>query len=135
MSMIFSLLLAQAAPAVAPSTFDLAAPSSETVAEEILVIGRKLETWKGGVYKRDDKLTCRITQSTGDKDIDAIRCGAMLRCFAPETEAFDRIAASDVPEADRNRQMQALAEKLKPCVAAADEAGTRHLAERRAEAS
>lgn len=134
MSFLAAFLVAQAAavPATAPPLPVFADPPTEKVAEEIVVIGRKLRTWKGGVYNRDGKLTCRIKKSTGDKDIDAIRCGAMLRCIAPAQMEFDRIAALDIPKTDRNRRMQALAERLQPCVEASHEAGMRYLAEARA---
>ena len=133
MSVLASLLLAQSAAAIAPPalpTFD--APPSEAVAREIVVIGRKMKVWKGGIYKKGDRLACRIKVSSKDKDVDAIRCGAMLRCFAPEEAEFDRIAALDVPTKERNRMMQAHAESLTPCLDAAHEAGMRYLAESRA---
>ena len=136
MSLFVSLLLAQAAGAATtpqriPVDEMLEIPASEEVAEEIVVIGRELEKWKGGVYKQDGELRCRIKTSSGDEDVDAIRCGAMLRCFAPEVETMDRIAAMDIPRKERSEMMQAHAESLKPCLDAAHQAGMRFLAERR----
>jgi len=109
-------------------------PPTEEVAEQITVIGKRLETFKGGVYKKDGKLTCRIAQSSGDKSVDMIRCGAMLRCYAPKAEELDTIAASNAPKAERNRKMQAVAEATLPCVEEASDAGVRMLAEERAPA-
>ena len=109
-------------------------PPTEAVAEQITIIGRRLETFNGGVYKKDGKLTCRIARSSGDKAVDMIRCGAMLRCYAPKADELDAIAASDASKADRNRKMQAVAEATMPCVEEASEAGVRMLAEQRAPA-
>ena len=137
MSILAALLLAQAAT---PAAVDPAAPSplpafdtppSEAVAEEILVIGRKMAAWKGGVYKKDGRLACRIRESSGEDAVDAIRCGAMLRCFATEEAEFDRIAGLSLPTKERNRMMQALAQTLTPCLDAAHDAGMRFLAESR----
>ena len=135
MSLLASLLLAQAAaasPAALPPlpTFD--APPSEAVAEEIVVIGRRMEEWKGGLASKDGRLTCLTRKSSGDADVDAIRCGAMLRCFAPEQAEFARLAALDIPRKERDAKMQAHAETLVPCMDAAHEAGMRYLAESRA---
>ncbi|UVI39902.1 hypothetical protein [Qipengyuania spongiae] len=140
MSILASILLmaqSVAAPAAAPPppplpTF-VTAPTKE-VADEIVVIGRKLEAWKGGLAAQDGQLTCRTNQSTGDEEIDGIRCGAMLRCFAPEVPEMNRLSSLDVPTEERNRLMQAHAETLVPCLDAAHEAGVRYLAEVRARA-
>ena len=140
MSILVSILLmaqsaaAPAAPATpSPLPTFVTAPSEE-VAEEIVVIGKKLETWKGGLAAQDGQLTCRTNQSTGDTEIDGIRCGAMLRCFAPEVPEMNRLSSLDVPTEERNRLMQAHAETLVPCLDAAHEAGVRYLAEVRARA-
>lgn len=109
-----------------------ATPTSQPVADEIVVISEKLEEWKGGVYNDEGQLKCRIKQSTGDPEIDAIRCGAMLRCFAPHREGFATIAASELSAEDKREQMQELAESLQPCLDKAHEAGIRYLAEQRA---
>ena len=129
--MISALTFAMFAQAAAAELPVPQGPPTEAVAEQITVIGKRLKTWKGGVYKKDGKLTCRITQSSGDKDVDMVRCGAMLRCYAPKAEELDAIAASDAPKADRNRKMQAVAEATIPCVEEASEAGVRMLAEER----
>ncbi|WFL78604.1 hypothetical protein P7228_05955 [Altererythrobacter arenosus] len=127
MSLLFaSLLVLQAgSPAPAPQV-------SPEVSDQALVIGERLKTWKGGLYKKDGQLTCRIEKSTGDPEIDAIRCGALLRCFGPNAEKMDAIAGSDLPREDRNRRMQELAQATKPCLEGAHKAGTMFLAEKRA---
>lgn len=122
------VLMAQAATADLPVP---EGPPSEAVSEQITVIGERLKTFKGGVYKKDGQLTCRIEASTGDEAIDMVRCGAMLRCFAPRAAELDTIAASDAPRAERNRRMQAIAEAAQPCLEEASAAGVRMLAEQR----
>lgn len=107
-------------------------PPSAAVAAEMKAIGQKLETFRGGVYKKDGKLTCRIAASSGDKAIDMVRCGAMLRCYAPRADELDAIAASAAPKAERSRKMQAVVASTQPCVTDASAAGVRMLAEERA---
>ncbi len=107
-------------------------PPTEAVAEQIVQIETRMERFEGGVYKKDGKLTCRIAQSSGDKDVDMVRCGAMLRCLAPRADELDAIAASDAPPADRNRRMQGVVAAAQPCVKDANAAGVRMLAEKRA---
>ena len=121
-------VLAQAAAADLPVPHG---PPTEPVAEQIVVLGEKLKTWKGGVYKKDGKLTCRITQPSGDKNVDMVRCGAMLRCYAPKAAALDAIAASDESRKARNLKKQAIAQETMPCVEEASAAGVRMLAEKR----
>ncbi|MDG6079462.1 hypothetical protein E3U23_09680 [Erythrobacter litoralis] len=132
--MITALVLAVVAQAAVPDLPVPQGPPTEEVAEQITVIGQRLKTFKGGVYKKDGKLTCQIAQSTGDKAVDMIRCGAMLRCYAPKADELDAIAASDASQADRNRRMQVIAEATLPCVENASDAGVRMLAEKRSPA-
>ena len=122
MSMMLALLLMQsvaaAAPGDTPATQEASQPTAENaeVRKQIVTIGEKLQTWKGGVYKRDGKLTCRIEEGTGDLKIDAIRCGGLLHCMAPLADRMDAIAAEVVDKADRNRQLQAVVAEAQPCV-------------------
>ncbi len=126
MSILVALLLAQAGANAAQLP-----PPSAAVAENITVIGSRLDDWKGGVYKRDGKLTCRIEESSGDTEIDMIRCGAMIRCFTPMTETMDAVAQADLPTRERNRQLSHLAQSAQPCLDAAHKIGVRMLAEKR----
>ena len=132
--MISALALAIFAQATVSDLPVPAGPPTEEVAGQIAQIEARMERWKGGVYKKDGKLTCRTTQPSGDEEVDVIRCGAMLRCLAPEADALDAIAQSEAPEADRNRRMQAIVAAAQPCVTDANAAGVRMLAERRAQA-
>lgn len=119
MSMILALSLMQSvAVADAPAPQSATEPTAENAAvrEQITKIGEQLSTWKGGVYKRDGKLTCRIEESTGDMKIDAIRCAALLQCMAPLADRMDAIAAEVADKADRSRQLKAVAAEAQPCV-------------------
>ena len=120
------LALAQSSEATAPP------PSEEAVGEEIVVIGKKMDEWKGGIFKRDGKLTCRTEKSSGDLAIDAVHCGAMVKCYAAYVEELDRIAAKDAPRKQRNAEMQAIGEAVIPCLEDAKAEAVRRLAEFRA---
>jgi len=106
-SMVAVLFLA-AAPAMAP-------PSPE-VANEIRVIGRRMKRWRGRVIKKDGELVCRTRTSTGDKEIDAIRCGSMLACIGPIEGQIDAVAGSALPTAERNRRISELTTSATPCM-------------------
>ena len=121
------LALAQAGEPAAQS-----APSEAAVADEIVVIGKKMDMWRGGIFKRDGQLTCRTEKSSGDLAIDAVHCGAMVKCYAPHVEELDRIAAKDAPRSQRNAEMQAIGEAAKPCLEDAKAEAVRRLAEFRA---
>ncbi len=127
-----ALVLAMLMQGAVPDLPTPQGPPTEPVAEQIVQIERTMKRFEGGVYKKDGKLTCRIEASSGDKDVDMVRCGAMLRCLAPEAEELDAIAASDLPAADRSRQLQAIVAGAQPCVENAKAAGVRMLAEKRA---
>ena len=127
---MIAYLIAQAA-ALAPLPLPDAAPSA-AVASEIASIEQAMENWQGGVYKKDGQLACRISRSSGDEAIDAIQCGAMLRCYAPVAARLDAIAALDVDRDERARQMRPVVATTRPCIAQASKAGVRMLAEQRA---
>ena len=69
-----------------------------------------------GLRKQDGELACRTRRSTGDKDIDAIRCDAMLTCMAPIEGQIDAVASSDLPTAERNRRISELSMSATPCM-------------------
>ena len=123
MSMAAVLFLA-AAPA-------MTSPSPE-VANEIRVIGRRMKGWRGRVIKQDGELACRTRTSTGDKDVDAIRCGSMLACIGPLEGQMDAIANSDMPTAERNRRMSELSMSAAPCMDAYHDRAVAALAAQRA---
>lgn len=125
----FLFALAQAA---APAAAAKAPPSEEAIAAEVVAINKVLDKWKGGIYRKDGKLTCRMQQSSGDEAVDLLRCGAMVGCYAPKAEELDAIAASDATEEERVTQMKAITEAAQSCLADAHRQGVRRLAEVRA---
>lgn len=131
MSALFALLLAQAATAATPAPAPAPAEADTPVKREILAIAARMQGWKGGIYKDAERLACRIEQSSGDADVDAIRCGAMVVCYSPKVVEMDAIAASELPEADRTRKMAAIAASTKPCLEAAHVRGAVKLAQHR----
>jgi hypothetical protein len=107
---LFLPLLLAATPAATP-------PAPE-VANEIVVLGRKLETrWKGHLVKTDGQLACKTKRSTGDAAIDAIGCGAMLHCTLAIEPQMDALAADRaLSRRDRRRQMGTLVQTTVPCM-------------------
>jgi hypothetical protein len=110
----------------------LAAAAAPAVDNEIVVIGRKLKTWRGNLQQVDGDLVCRTRKSTGDAAIDAIGCDGMLACYAPLQPQLDAIAASDLRRADKNRRIEAAAQSAIPCLDAYHERAIDQLAAERA---
>ncbi|PZT86607.1 MAG: hypothetical protein DI637_10380 [Citromicrobium sp.] len=128
--MIFAMILPLLAQAAATEPAD---PPSETeVAEHSATIEASLDKWKGGIYKKDGKLTCRIEQSSGDEAVDLLRCGAMVGCYSPKADRLDAIAASGDAKEEQIAQMRAISAEVQPCLAKAHEQGVRRLAVLRA---
>ena len=106
---LLSLALAQAAtPAVAPR--------AESVATHAAEIYRTLDKWKGGVYKKEGVITCRMKTSSGDQAVDLLRCTTMVKCYAPRVEDLDAIAASETTEEARISEMRKVMEEVQPCI-------------------
>lgn len=123
MSVLLALLAVQPAlPAVAP----------QAIEDEIVVIGRRLKTWRGKIRTKKGLMACKTTKSTGDKAIDAIGCDAMLACFGPLQVAAQAIADSGIARKDKQKRMNELAETATPCFAERREDGVARLAAQRA---
>ena len=92
-----------------------ATPLSPEVANEILVVGQRLERdWRGKLAKRDGRLACKTARSTGDVAID---CGAMLHCTLAVEPQMDALAADrTLSGRDRRRQMDTLVQSTVPCM-------------------
>lgn len=103
-------LLAAAATPFAP-----ASPAPE-VAREITVIGKKLKGWKGGVSKVGGRMVCKTSKSSGDRALDAIRCGAMLSCLKPLEPRIDALMGSTRPAGEKRRGFQAMLTGIEPCL-------------------
>ena len=86
MSVMFALLLAQAAEAAAPT------PTREEE-KEIVVMARKAAWWRGFWQNKDGVTTCATRTSTGDAEVDKILCDGLVDCaprYIPEMEAVVR---------------------------------------------
>ena len=123
-----SFLLALAAAATAPTP-----PPSPDVGQEIVVIGKKLRNWKGGVSKVGGRMICKTSKTSGDRRIDAIRCGAMLTCTRPLESRIDALMASDRSGAEKKRAFDALLQGAVPCLNEQEQTGIARLAEERAQ--
>lgn len=108
-----------------------AAPAVEPPATDIMVIGQRLNAWKGNWRSRQGKLECRTVRSTGDAVIDAIGCAALTTCIMPEVPRFQAIADAKLPKATGNRQMTGLMQGLLPCVERERQASMVALADKR----
>lgn len=121
-------LLAILALAAAP----VAGASPVEPSDEIVVLARKLENWRGSWRTRKGAITCTTTRSTGDAGIDGVGCGALVACVKPIVPAMQAIADSKLPKAERNRRMTDMAQSIGPCVASERQAGIAALADRQA---
>lgn len=100
--------------------------------EDIRVIRRKLHDWRGTIRLGDHARGCITKRSSGDPEIDQIRCDAMTACV-PKFEAAlkDSVtAASD--KATREHTIAEISRRMTVCFEAQHEARIAALAERRA---
>jgi hypothetical protein len=100
--------------------------------EQIVVMGRKLREWRGTWRSKKGVLSCQTKRSTKDAEIDAVGCRALLKCVPPVVPKMQAIAASKLPKAERQRQMDAASQALIPCFEREHQAGIAALADRRA---
>ncbi len=97
--MAMALLFAQAAP--------LAPEADPSTAEEIVVIGRRLQGWSGKWRDTVGIKSCRTIKSTGDAEIDRIGCRALSDCMAGRKPAM--VAAARSAGHDKAARTAALA--------------------------
>ena len=78
--MIASMLLLIAAPQAVPAT----GVADSAQIEEIVIIGRRAGgvRWDWNVDKAGRLTKCKITRSSGDREIDQIGCEATRQCAA-----------------------------------------------------
>jgi hypothetical protein len=120
------LIAAQAtAPAQTPREID------PKVAAQVPVIAGKLEQWRGAWGAAGGKLACKTINSSGDEEIDALGCAAMIACVKPEYAALNAIADSKASVEDKKRQMAAKLASLRPCMKAHRGQGIAELALKR----
>lgn len=118
-----ALLVMAAGPAEAAAPAELS---------EIVVIAQKLADWRGTWGSQKGVLACRTTRSTGDAEIDAVGCQAMVACASPMVPQFTAIAAAKLPKAERRRRMDAASRSMIPCLEQARADGIAALADKRA---
>ncbi|MEQ1724472.1 MAG: hypothetical protein ABL882_00915 [Sphingopyxis sp.] len=59
-----------------------ATPSVEPESDaDIVVLARRLDSWRGRARERNGELECQIIRSSGDRDVDQIGCNAMTICI------------------------------------------------------
>jgi hypothetical protein len=116
----------------APYEHSVATEELSEVQDEIVVIGERLNRWRGKTVNKNGIRTCKTLKSTKDRDIDAIGCNAMLTCIMSlEAEATSLAAGAKSKEeaatllrpyysklgvcvrAERSRQIAALAKSRK----------------------
>ena len=68
----------------------------ELTQDEIIVLG-KLNVAAIRFKLRNEKLSCKIVKSTGDKKIDKLACAAAYNCFE-KTKVVDRSTLDCVPQ-------------------------------------
>jgi hypothetical protein len=122
---ILALFLAIQAAPVAPDA---------GAAQEIVVIGQKLKTWRASTSFGKRGAQCKIKASTGDAEIDRIGCAAIEQCWPQFLPGFEATRAKGVRAADRKAKEAALNQELGECMVAKRDAMIADLAEKRAAA-
>lgn len=96
--------------------------------EEIVVLGRKLDTWRGNARFRKGRYECKTKHSSGDPALDRVACHAMTHCMSQVQPKVDALLAGNPPKQDRERLLQPVNAEMKQCVKAAHDEGLRQLA-------
>ena len=106
-------------------------PPADPVAEEVVVIGEKMKTWRATMRLSKKGAECKVKVSTGDAAIDRIGCTAMEQCWPEFLPRFEATRAKDVTDADRKTRTAALNKELGTCVMARRDAAIAELADAR----
>lgn len=104
-------------------------PTPPEVSEEIVVVGERLKTWRGRITPAGAALRCVTTTSTGDPEVDAIGCGAMVACFTPLRPRMQ--AALARPRRERAALMAPIEREVGACMMERRDQLIAGLAERR----
>ncbi|WP_337847568.1 hypothetical protein [Sphingomonas sp.] len=118
------LALALALQAAAP-------PAADPVAEEVVVIGEKMKTWRGQISSGKNGVVCKVKVSTGDPALDRIGCTAMEQCWPDFLPRYKATRSKGVTAKDRKACTAALDQELSTCVTARHEAAIAELADAR----
>lgn len=120
------LVLAQGAAAPAP-----AQEIDPRVAEQVPIVAAKLNHWRGAWGVVNGKLGCETVRSSGDEEIDALGCAAMLACIRPAYPELKKINDGSAAVEEKKRQMAAKLATLEPCMKARRGQGIAEIALRR----
>ncbi|MEG3182247.1 hypothetical protein [Sphingomonas sp. LT1P40] len=103
-------------------------------AEEVVILGRKLAGWRGSARMKDGRYTCRIRQSSGDKQIDAIGCMAMERCMTQVQPKVSAMLATNPSREQRTVLFEPINREMSGCMKQVHDSELERLADRRAAA-
>jgi len=122
--MVLALAAAQT-PAAAQAPAVELTPQQE---EEIVVLGRRLATWRGDARFTKGRYECKTKRSSGNPAIDRLACSAMTQCMAQVQPTVDKLLASRPSRKERERLLQPVGLEMKRCSKAAHDEGLRQLA-------
>jgi len=80
-----------------------AAPVPANADEDIVVIARKLNSWRGKIATTPLGTRCTTKVSTGDREIDQVGCTAMERCWPDILPRMKAAHAKGVAKDERAR--------------------------------
>ena len=98
------------------TTAQVATAAPQDAADEIVVVGKRLKSWRGKATIKGSKASCKTSVSTGDKEIDLIGCQALEVCLPPFQTRVDASAAKGISSAVRKEMVAALNRDLADCV-------------------
>lgn len=107
MSVVAALLLLAAGP---PAGVDPA------LAAQVTAIAGKLHEWRGAWGVAGKTLGCKTARTTGDEDIDAIGCAALLACVKPAYPQLKAIADGKGTVDEKKRKIGAKLATLDTCM-------------------
>jgi hypothetical protein len=119
--MLTIVALLAGAPAVDP-----------VVQDEVIVIGRKLQAWRGVLKTKNGTVRCVTKKSTGDRDIDQIGCAAMTTCFPRFVGELNATLSPANDKATRERLNADVSRRMAACVEDSHDRLVGALADRRA---
>ena len=106
-----------------------AASLPPAVENEIVVLGRRLATWRGRARLRDGVVRCETTSSSGDARLDALRCDGMRWCMNESDAAMQ--ATDGLSRTERRTRIAAVETRLAACATDYERRSLEHLARER----
>ena len=84
--------------------------------EDVVVIGRRLDKWRGDIRTTASRTSCTTKRSTGDPEIDAVGCTAMERCWPDVLPRIKAAQVKGIAKAERKRLETAAGNAFAACV-------------------